>query len=549
MIVFPGTNQCIEFEGCRTIIVGGDHYFPPYEFLNDNGLPDGYNVELTRAIAKVMGFKVEIRLGSWSDMRKALAKGKIDALQGIVYSAERSKIFDFTQSHTIVHESLYRRQGTKPIRDLNELEGKSVVVQKDGRMQDFILSTGLNVELIMMDTHADALRMLSSGKHDFAIVSNLPAVYLGKELQLSNIIPDGKPVTGERYCYAVKKGNEEILTLISEGLAILKNTGQHKQIYKKWLSPLEIQHITLKKVLKISAIIISPLFLAMIVIMTWNHTLKRKIELRTKQLQQHQQQLIQADKMSSLGTLVSGVAHEINNPNSLILLNTPAIDDAFQDALPILDAHFRSNGDFALGGLHYSRMREEIPAMLSEMAASSKRIKRIVEELKNFARADDTIAHQDVDFNATVHAAVRLVKNSIRKSTDKFYVTYAEQLPIVQGNAQRIEQVVVNLILNACQALPNPEKAIYMTTYQQDKGSQVVLEVIDEGIGIAKKHLPHLTEPFFTTKRTSGGTGLGLSVSDSIVREHEGSLSFRSTPEGGTSVHLTLPVNNEKTKT
>lgn len=232
------TGQSAELASSKIVVIGGDHYYPPYEFINKNGESDGYNVELTRAIAEVMGFKVEVRLGSWHVMRKALENGEIDALQGIVFSEERSRLFDFTPNHTIVNESLFRRYGTPPISDLSDLEGKSVIVQNYGRMHDYLLATGLDIELILTDTHADALRLLASGKHDFALISNLPAVYLGKKLKLSNIIPDGKPVSGERYCYAVKKGNTELLTLLSEGLAILKNTGRHKEIYEKWL-PLE----------------------------------------------------------------------------------------------------------------------------------------------------------------------------------------------------------------------------------------------------------------------------------------------------------------------
>jgi polar amino acid transport system substrate-binding protein len=400
------------------IVIGGDHNYPPYEFLNERGEPDGYNVELTRAIAEVMGVKVDIQLGPWNEMRRALAEGRIDALQGIVFSVGRGKLFDFTPNHTIVHESIYRRHGTLPISDLNELAGKSVIVQNAGRMHDFLLATGLDIELILTETHADALRLLASGRHDYALISNLPAVYLGKKLQLSNIIPAGKPVSGERYCYGVAKGNTEILTLLSEGLAILKNTGRHQQIYEKWLGPLEVTPMGWKKILKIGTIIFLPLLLAMVGFIAWNYTLKREVALRTHQLHQHQQQLIQADKLTSLGTLVTGVAHEINNPNSLILINTPAIAETFEDAMPILDAHYRRQGDFTLGGLEYSRMREEIPAMLSEMKAGARRIKRIVEDLKDFARHDDSLFNGDVDFNQTVRTAVRLVDNSIKKATN-----------------------------------------------------------------------------------------------------------------------------------
>lgn len=233
----------------------------------------------------------------------------------------------------------------------------------------------------------------------------------------------------------------------------------------------------------------------------------------------------------------------------MILYNTPAISDAFEDSLPILDLHYHKHGEFSLGGLDYSRMREEVPAMLSEMNTGARRIKRIVEDLKDFARMDDPIFNDDMDFNAVVQAAVRLVKNSIKKSTEHFVIQCAERLPLICGNAQRIEQVIVNLILNACQALSDRQKSIRLITYQNAGGTQVVLEVQDEGIGIEEDNRSRVTDPFFTTKRESGGTGLGLSVSASIVKDHNGTLDFRSREEGGTIAILTLPVNGKVTET
>jgi polar amino acid transport system substrate-binding protein len=187
-------------------------------------------------------------------------------------------------------------------------------------------------------------------------------------------------------------------------------------------------------------------------------------------------------------------------------------------------------------------MRDEVPYLLEEMQEGANRIKRIVEELKDFARLDTSAAVEPVNVNAVVKAAVRLVDSSLRSSTKCFEASYAPSLPTILGNAQRIEQVVINLILNACQALPDTEHGISLRTSHDEVAGAVVLTVTDEGSGIAPENLSHLTDPFFTTRRESGGTGLGLSVSATIIKEHNGSLEFASTPGGGTTVTLTLPV-------
>ena len=528
------------------IIVGGDHNYPPYEFLDREGNPTGYNVDLTRAIAEVMGMKVEIRLGPWSEMRRELEDGKIDILEGMVYSPERSKTFEFSPPHNFIHESVFARKGMPPVTSLADLRGKEVIVQRGGIAHDYLLEKPVGATLVPVDTHAAALRMLAAGKHDYAVVGNLPGMYLGRELGLSNIVPVGKLFPGQQYAYAARKGNAELLAIFSEGLAILKNTGKQRQIYDKWLGPLEPSGILWKKFVPLLGSLFGALLLILGGIVIWNRSLKREVARRTNELQQHQQQLIQADKMASIGILVSGMAHEINNPNSVALLNLPIVIEAYEDCAGILEDHYRTHGDFPMGGLEYSRMREEIPSLLSETLGGAERIKRIVEDLKDFARQGNASLEESIDLNRVVHAAVRLVENSIRKATNRLEQSYAEGLPGLRGNAQRIEQVIINLILNACQALQTPEQAIRLATYQSSCKQFVIFEVCDEGGGIAPEHLSHLKDPFFTTKRETGGTGLGLSVSATIVQQHGGTLNFASVLGQGTTATLALPVNRKE---
>jgi polar amino acid transport system substrate-binding protein len=260
-----------------------------------------------------------------------------------------------------------------------------------------------------------------------------------------------------------------------------------------------------------------------------------------EELRLNQQQLVQADKLAALGVLVSGVAHEINNPTGLILLEVPTLKRFYADASKVLEQYSRENGDFTCGGLPYSRMREELPRSLEKLHDSGKRIKRIVDDLKDFARQGGSACNETVDLNSVVQAAVRLVEPSIRNATTRFSASYGEHLPPFRGNTQRIEQVLVNLILNACQALPDRERAVELATWSDPERATVVFRLRDEGCGISPEHLARLTDPFFTTKRESGGTGLGLSVSATIVKEHGGALTFESEPGSGTTVTLTLP--------
>ena len=249
--------------------------------------------------------------------------------------------------------------------------------------------------------------------------------------------------------------------------------------------------------------------------------------------------------MAALGILVSGVAHEINNPTGLLLLDIPVLKRAHQDAAPILQEYFEQHGDFSLGGLPYSEMSQEIPRILGGMQDGAQRIKRIVHDLKDFARRDDGGDKGAIDLNQVVQTALRLVDPTIRKATSSLVTDLGIGLPRFLGNTQRIEQVVVNLVLNACQALPGRDRGIVVSTRLAADRQRLELVVQDQGTGVAPEHLSRLTDPFFTTKRESGGTGLGLSVSAGIVKEHGGSIAFESTVGVGTTVTLSFPVAEE----
>jgi len=240
------------------------------------------------------------------------------------------------------------------------------------------------------------------------------------------------------------------------------------------------------------------------------------------------------------------VAHEINNPNNFIMLNTPILLEAWENARPILEEYYEKNGDFLLGGMTYSQMRENIPILLSGVLDGSTRIKQIVDDLKHFVRQDSPDLTQSVDLNAVLKSALSLVSNLITKSTNHFSIDYGENIPSITGNFQRLEQVVINLIQNACQALPDPHRGISVSTSYRPETGTILITIRDEGIGIPPESLPHVTDPFFTTKQGFGGIGLGLSISSRIVEEHGGKMTFTSEPGKGTTVEVLLPVNRRE---
>jgi PAS domain S-box-containing protein len=255
-----------------------------------------------------------------------------------------------------------------------------------------------------------------------------------------------------------------------------------------------------------------------------------------------EQELIQTEKMATLGTLVSGIAHEINNPNNFIILNGENFSDMLNDILPVLDDHYAQHPQFRLGGLPYSEMRSELPGLLHGINEGALRIKRIVGNLKDFSRREPGEIDRKIRVRSVIDAAAVILGNLIRNSTNKFEVIEEAALPPVKGNFQRLEQVVINLVTNACQATRDKEDPVTVTLSHDSDHRRVLVAVEDCGAGIPPENLKYIMDPFFTTKRDIGGTGLGLAISYSIIKEHGGDLRIESAPGRGTKAIVTLLV-------
>lgn len=256
--------------------------------------------------------------------------------------------------------------------------------------------------------------------------------------------------------------------------------------------------------------------------------------------------LVEAEKLATLGVLVASVAHEVNNPNNFIMLNVPLITDAWRDITPILDRILKEEGDFQIGGLPYSQMRESMPTLLKNILEGSRRINAIVAKLRNYGRRQSDEAPAAVNINEIAQSAASVIQNLINKSTDNFFMSLDDGIPPVRGNFQELEQVIINLLTNACAALDGKKKMIHVTTHHDGETGNVKIEVEDEGTGISKENISRIAEPFFTTKGQKGGMGLGLAISSGIIKRHGGTMEFVSEPGRGTTVTITLPMDNSK---
>jgi PAS domain S-box-containing protein len=256
-------------------------------------------------------------------------------------------------------------------------------------------------------------------------------------------------------------------------------------------------------------------------------------------------QLMQTDKLASLGQLVSGIAHEINNPNTFIRGNVSIIQEAMKDILPILDEYSRNDRNLQIARLNYDVFKSNILILLEDMAQGTNRIKTIVEGLRKFAKRDDGVLNDEVDLNEIIQSCLRLVANQIGRKA-KVKLQLDANIPKVKGNFQRLEQVVVNILINASQAIEKKMGAIVISTTHLEKENKNLLKICDDGKGIDGKTLKQIFDPFFTTKRNQGGTGLGLSIAYGIIKEHKGRIEVESKLGAGTTFSVTIPVSQKE---
>ncbi len=260
---------------------------------------------------------------------------------------------------------------------------------------------------------------------------------------------------------------------------------------------------------------------------------------------QMQEELNRTHRLASIGELAAGVAHEINNPNGLILHNSQLVIDVFRDLQPLLKTTLDPEEDILLGGLTVEDICETLPQMLDDINGASRRIKFIVTELRDFSSYDNNDQLSEININQVVSSSAHLVKNTLKKATPNFDVCLGEGLPMIDGVPTRLEQVIINLLINASQALESPNDEISVTT-EYDRAAELVRVLVkDTGSGIPAHLRDNICEPFVTSKRQKGGAGLGLSVSTRIVKAHNGRLTFMPNQPKGTIFILELPVGGK----
>lgn len=270
------------------IVIGFAAGYAPYSFLDENDMPTGYNVELTQAIAKVMQLDVEVRIRPWGEIRQGLENGEIDAAP-MYYSVERDKLVDYSSPFSVVHNAIFIRRDAPAIETEDDLRGKDIIVISGDIMHDYVLQNGLSSNPVLAPTETDALRLLASGEHDCALMSQITGLYWAKELELTNIVTVGPLLRPSEVSFAVTEGNTALRHLLNEGLAVMEKTGAYKRIHDKWFGVLIPKGSSQGTILKYIALVAAPLLLLLAFFAIWSRSLKRQVARRTQELSESEE--------------------------------------------------------------------------------------------------------------------------------------------------------------------------------------------------------------------------------------------------------------------
>jgi two-component system NtrC family sensor kinase len=282
---------------------------------------------------------------------------------------------------------------------------------------------------------------------------------------------------------------------------------------------------------------------------------RRNTELTSlnEKLSMAQQQLLQSEKLASIGQLAAGLAHEINNPIGYIFSNFGTLETYIANLLQMLTVYEEIEPEMAaspfLEKIRQTReqveldfLREDIHSLMSESKEGILRVRKIVQDLKDFSRIDASQEWQWVNLHDGIDSTLNIVNNEVKYKADLFK-EYGN-IPDIECLPSQINQVILNLVVNAAHAIQSNRGKITLRTGSDDK--RVWIEVIDTGSGIAKENLTRIFDPFFTTKPVGQGTGLGLSLSYGIIQKHCGEIQVDSEIGKGTTFKVILPINQIK---
>ncbi len=515
------------------LVVGSEQEFPPFSTGTTSANAGGFTVELWQVVARERGIAYTLRVGPFSQILQEFKDGKIDVLINLAQSGPRRQFADFTVPHVTVNGAIFVRRGEAGISSEADLARKSIIVLQADLAHDYALSQGWKERLVVAPTAADCFKLLSSGKHDAVLISKLVGMQTLRATGIDNLKPlDIKVGFSQKFAFAVRKGNADLLASINEGMQIAKLDDSYDKIYDKWFGVYEPRELSLSDLLPV----IIP-FLLLLSVMTLYLLHRRRIEAMLRDANEHLEERVR------VRTAQLEVATERAVSSSL----------AKSDFLAHMSHEIRTPMN-AITGMLYLTLRTELGATqrdyLTKIEIASKHLLGIINDILDFSKIEaGRLDLELIDFD--LQAVIQNVHDQVQlRAAEKSLTLLLDIDPTLPrylvGDPLRLCQVLLNFANNAVKFSFRGDIVLRVKERQADVGTSLIhFEVCDLGPGIASEVQQQLFQPFrqgdTTTTRRFGGTGLGLSINKQLVTLMGGEIGVNSQVGAGSTFWCDIP--------
>lgn len=619
--------------------IAGDINYPPFEFMSegDSLTYRGYNVDVLHAIAIETGIEIEFVPLTWNEAKKALLQGEVDAIQGMIKTSSRESLFSFSDAYYMSKQVIFVSKDVNDISGIEDFKGRVIALQR-GDVNDELMSSIRYAKIKLYEDQNSAIDALANGDVDIMLGNKSTGIYhIQRTNKSASIKIVGETVMSNEYCVAVKKGNQETLKLINEGIRAIKEKGTLKKINQKWFGETIESQKNWKSLVILSFIISVGLSLLLGLIFYVNKKLHYQVALRTSELTNSHEviELKDAQKWHILNGISNGII-VFDKLGNVTLFNQKSRDiienrivvgmhwskielcrnlglELFENALS-LNTELRGSTSFvnskfeslyiqyALTPVSYkANTLDELIFMVNDntqekifhdvisqnerLSTLGKMSASIAHELRNpltsikqyidimplkmdnpsFMKQAMSVLPSELDrLNGIVEGLLDYTKFAESKKENVSLIKVIKEISSLMKvdflhrrvklilevdaidiyvDSKQLKQVLINLVINALDALPIEGGVITIKGYAENSSSMI--EVIDNGSGISANQLTKIFEPYYTTKAT--GYGMGLGISKQLVEENGGIITIESKITKGTCVKLEFGTKNKQT--